>query len=108
MSRRLIIKLKAELDICDARDWHERRRNGLGDDFVQEVDAALTNIVSAPSRFMEISPGYRRALVARFPYLIVFRFDDAEIVVIGVYRASRNPRRWKERIKQDRAEQEHE
>ena len=108
MSRRLTIKLRAELDICDARDWYERSRPGLGDEFTREVDATLSGIVTAPGRFKEICQGYRRALVTRFPYLVVFRFDDQQVVVVGVYRTNRSPSAWKYRIDQDRADAENE
>ena len=46
----------------------------------------------------------RSALVQRFPYRVVFRFDDKQVVVIGVYHSSRDPRRWLDRIAEDQAD----
>ena len=41
----------------------------------------------------------RIAFTSRFPYGIHFIVENNEIIVIGIYHASRNPERWIERRK---------
>jgi plasmid stabilization system protein ParE len=108
MTRQVTFKRRAELDVLEAREWYEEQRVGLGDEFVVEFDATLAEVCSKPANHKEVSPGYRRATTKRFPYLVVFRFDEEQVVVIGGYHSSRSPRRWKERIKKDREDPQHE
>lgn len=39
----------------------------------------------------------RRALIKRFPYGIYFFDEGASLIVIAIYHAKRNPKRWQER-----------
>jgi plasmid stabilization system protein ParE len=104
MSRRVIIKRLAERDLRDAREWYEDQRDGLGDEFIEEFGETVRAIQALPGRFKVEEAGYRRALVRRFPYRVVFRFDDERVVVIGVYHSHRDPRRWQKRITDDRTD----
>ena len=85
-----------------------RATGGPGDEFVIEIDATLAEVCSKPATYKEVSSGYRRATTKRFSYLVVFQFDEEQVVVIGVNHSSRSPRRWKERIKKDREDPQHE
>ena len=38
------------------------------------------------------------ALTRRFPYEVFFLEDDERVVVLSVFHAKRNPKRWQERI----------
>lgn len=40
----LIIRPEAENDLSDAKDWHERQRQGLGLEFMLSVEEALDRI----------------------------------------------------------------
>lgn len=81
----------------EAFDWYEERVSGLGSDFLMNVDAALNAILRNPRRFPVVHNNLRRALIRRFPYQIFFVFEEKRIVVLAVFHASRNPRRWLER-----------
>lgn len=39
---------EAERDLFAARDWYEHRRLGLGDEFLDEVTLAMTELERAP------------------------------------------------------------
>jgi plasmid stabilization system protein ParE len=40
----------------------------------------------------------RRALVTKFPYVVLYREDQGEIIVIAVFHTSRNPSVWQSRV----------
>lgn len=48
MSLPLIITPEAEEDLAEAKAWHERKREGLGDEFVLCVEAAFDHIRRFP------------------------------------------------------------
>ncbi|HEX3149707.1 MAG TPA: type II toxin-antitoxin system RelE/ParE family toxin [Gemmataceae bacterium] len=87
-----------------ALPWYDDQRDGLGDELVEKVSETLRAIQVMPGRFKVEVGGYRRALVQRFPYRVVFRFDDERVVVIGVYHTSRDPQLWFDRIAEDKAD----
>ncbi len=98
MSRRLIVRPEAEAEMADAFDWYEDRVPGLGSEFLLCVDAAFSAIVRSPQRYSQVHKVVRRALTRRFPYEIFFVVDNERVVVLSVFHAKRNPRRWQERI----------
>jgi toxin ParE1/3/4 len=97
MSRPLIITSEAEDDIAEAKAWYNRRRRGLGDEFVLMVETALDRIRGIPEGATEIFPGVRRVVPRRFPYGVFYRVDPDQIGVIAVYHSKRDPRGWQER-----------
>lgn len=98
MSRRLVVRPDAETEMTDAYDWYEDRVPGLGSEFLLCVDAVFCAIQRTPQRYPRVHKTARRALTRRFPYEIIFVEDDERIVVLSVFHAKRNPKRWQERI----------
>ena len=74
MSRRLVIRPRAETDIIEAALWYQKQSPGLEEDFLLEVDAAMQWMVDNPLACLRLRrrPETRRVLVARFPYRIFF------------------------------------
>jgi plasmid stabilization system protein ParE len=98
MSRRLIVRPEAEAEMADAFDWYEARVPGLGSEFLLCVDSVFNTILRNPQQFPHIHRMVRRALVRRFPYEVFFVEDDERVVVLFVFHAKRNPKRWQERF----------
>jgi plasmid stabilization system protein ParE len=98
MSRRFIVRPEAEAEIAEAFDWYENRVPGLGSDFLLCVDAVFSAILRSPQQFPQVHKIVRRALTRRFPYEVFFVEDNERIVVLSVFHAKRNPKRWRKRI----------
>lgn len=98
MSRRLIVRPEAEAEMADAFDWYEDRVRGLGSQFLLCVDAVFSAILRSPQQFPRVHRVVRRTLTRRFPYEVFFVEDDERVVVLSVFHAKRNPKRWQERI----------
>ncbi len=75
MNRRLIVDSGAELDIGDGFRWYEARRPGLGERFLDELDAAFQRVVENPAAYQQVVSEVRRAVVRIYPYLVFFTFD---------------------------------
>ncbi len=94
MSNPLRFKLSADRDVESAFVWYEEQRPGLGDEFLEEIGAAVTRIAENPHAHQVIRGRIRRAVVHRFPYLIFFVIDPREVVVLACMHASRDPESW--------------
>jgi plasmid stabilization system protein ParE len=98
MSYRLIIRPEAELDIEDAFTWYEAQGSGLGSEFVRAVDGCLSSIARNPLAYPIVRKQVRRTLIRRFPYTVLYAFEQDVVVVIACFHGRRNPKQWINRI----------
>ena len=92
-------------ELAEAVLWYEARRQGLGSEFLDEVQATLPLIGSRPRSFprlqdVDATLEIRRALLARFPYALVFLVREDEVRVVAVAHAKRRPGYWLSRVQQ--------
>jgi toxin ParE1/3/4 len=85
-----------------AAAWYERRREGLGDEFTDEVKSTINEIASDPMRFALyegriLKKPIRRALVKRFPYFVSYEIRDEGIRIVSVSHGHQRPGHWKDR-----------
>ena len=97
MNVRFLVPAQQELD--DAVAWYDQQADGLGKEFLDELDRVIRRVVAYPLSSMEIEPGLRRGLLARFPYGIIYGQDNATVVVVAVAHLHREPRYWADRVK---------
>jgi len=95
---RLLVRSAAEADIADAALWYEARAAGLGVEFLRAFDVTVAEIQRMPERFPVVYGVCRRALLRRFPYAVFFVPTAEVIQIIACLHASRDPRRWQERV----------
>ncbi len=85
MSRaRLRFLPEARDEILSARRWYEAQARGLGRAFLGELDALAALLLDHPEMFpivMEAS-GVRRAVLHRFPYLILYRVIAPDDILV--------------------------
>ncbi len=107
MKRPVRLEAEAEDELDASAAWYERQRPGLGQDFIDEVAAALTRVGEAPQTFNLIpgvpqALGIRRAGVHRFPYAVLF-FEQPDVVrVLAVAHQRRRPGYWRARLRDSR------
>ena len=99
---RLVVREAAEADIAQAARWYEQRSPGLGSEFLRAVEVTLAEIVRMPARYPLVRGNARRALLRRFPYIVVFVATPDFVSVIACLHARRDPRHWQERSETDR------
>jgi plasmid stabilization system protein ParE len=81
-----------EAELAEIRDYYNERSPNLGADFINEFERHVLRIAAMPSRWMTVRGNTRRALMKRFPYLILFRvLDDAVIRVTVIKHERRHP-----------------
>ena len=76
-------------ELEEIRDYYEDKSPGLGKRFVDELEQQLLSIAAMPSRWMIVRDDVRRSLLKRFPYVILFRVIDDEIIRVTVVKHER-------------------
>jgi toxin ParE1/3/4 len=65
---------------------------------LDELDRAIERIANHPGQFTENVFGTRRAVLSRFPYLVIFRETLTGIEIIAVAHGRRRPFYWRDRV----------
>jgi len=94
--RRHRIHDEAIVELRRVAAWYDERRLGLGNEFVLALDGAISTIMDAPDRWPHFA-GANRYVLTRFPYNIIFRSDDRELVILAVAHHRRRPGYWRRR-----------
>jgi plasmid stabilization system protein ParE len=69
----------------DSACYYDEQRKGLGTEFRIEVYDAIKRIHDNPLLYPEAN-GIRRALVKRFPYSVVYRIKENQVIRILLIR----------------------
>lgn len=72
MSLTPTIRTAAIRDLHESAKWYEEQSEGLGREFVEEVNLAIDAACLKPLRFPDMHRGIRRVLVKRFPFGVYF------------------------------------
>ena len=91
------IHVAAEVELLESAAYYERKRKGLGGEFLDEFDAALDKIEAFPEAWPVYAGEYRRFLLRRFPYGLIYRLESDKIFLIAVAHLHRKPDYWRER-----------
>ncbi len=97
MIRFLTLTEEAEQDLLEARDWYDKKQLKLGDDFMVAVDTCFASIERNPEMFIFSHGRVRRALMKKFPYVVLFRVSEDEILIVGCLHTRRDRSNWEER-----------
>ena len=87
----------AEDEAKSAHPWYADRSIAAADEFLKELDAAMAAIANAPDRWPRIHNRYRRFLLHKFPFSIVYIQRQSFVEVIAVAHHRRRPGYWKRR-----------
>jgi plasmid stabilization system protein ParE len=98
MTYTLELSEPAEADLVKAMEWYRHLRPGLEADLALCVEEALDRILGNPEMFPVIAPGTRRAIVRRFPYLVIYRIRQRRIEVEAIFHSRQDPERWQNRM----------
>lgn len=99
----LIVLPAAELEASDGAASYDARRNGLGDEFLDELFKAYDRI-RANSRSLARAEFYtggreiRRCMLNRFPYLVVYECRGPDALILAVSHVRRRPLYWLDRL----------
>jgi plasmid stabilization system protein ParE len=84
-------------DAGEAAAWYAERSVRAAVRFLDELDRLIDLIAVSPSQFQVFDADIRGAVFRRFPFYIVFRADDLNVVILAAAHGKRRPRFWHNR-----------
>ncbi|MGN6543595.1 MAG: type II toxin-antitoxin system RelE/ParE family toxin [Aureliella sp.] len=85
-------------DLRETIDWYDSKRAGLGNEFADEFWNAIENVTAQPLGYALTSTGLRACRLSRFPYVVHYRTNQQEILIVAVMFGGRDPSAWNDRI----------
>jgi hypothetical protein len=96
---KVLLDSEANLEIRQAAEFYEDCRKGLGQEFLDAVDLAFDQIQRHPRTWRILKGRFRRYLLQRFPYGLIYAVDRQTIFVAAVMHLKRKPGYWVSRGK---------
>ncbi|PKQ29125.1 MAG: hypothetical protein CVT60_06955 [Actinobacteria bacterium HGW-Actinobacteria-10] len=97
MSLAVAFEPTAALELNEAADFYDLESPGLGTEFLDAVEAALTAVADMPPAFPIELGETRKRVISRFPYSVMYWFDDATVHVSAIAHHRQRPRYWGDR-----------
>ena len=70
----------------------------MGEDYLSELESAYQAICEFPETWPKFEKGFRRFLLSKFPFSIIYRANEETVFVVAVMHNSRKPGYWTERL----------
>ena len=86
------------LEIKSSYQWYQKQAHGLGDDFLLELENSFDTILNFPDTWPLFNKSYRRFLLSKFPFSVLYRVVDNYIYIVAVMHNSRKPYYWNDRV----------
>ena len=85
----------------DAALRYAEQRTGLGEQFIQAVEAAMDAVCENPERFQPVGKGVRICRLKRFPYHLFYihQLEQRRVVIYAVAHHHRRPDYWRSRVR---------
>ena len=93
----IIFHNEAAEEMQAAAAYYAIRTPGIGEAFLDEIEQGLRRIQEFPRLWPVYESDYRRYLLQRFPYSLIYRIDPEEIFILAVAHLHRQPGYWKNR-----------
>jgi toxin ParE1/3/4 len=89
-------------ELFEASNYYESCRTELGQEFLAAVEAVVALVRQHPESGRVLRMPFKRLLVRRFPYGIIYSVTDTTVYIVAVMHLKRKPGYWLERIKDHR------
>lgn len=89
----------ADQEMLEAARYYQSLASGLGDDYLDEVERAVHSIATSPQTWPILESDFRRRLVKRFPFGVIYRIEPDKILIIAVAHLRKKPGYWENRIR---------
>jgi plasmid stabilization system protein ParE len=88
-------------DLTEILGWYkEQNVEGLHKQVIEALSKVLRRLENNPQSSVIVYRNVRQALLKKFPYKILYTFDNAivEVLIIAVIHQKRDPKIWKDRV----------
>ena len=95
MSHSIVLRPRAEKAIDRAGGWYEDRNPRAARAFLDAIEVVLEKVAENPYQFPLIRRNLHRAFVSGFPYSLLFRLTESDVLVTNCVHFRRHPRHWR-------------
>jgi len=96
---KVVIDEAAQHEMQEAALFYENCREGLGLEFLNAVDFGLNQVRLHPNTWRKLKGRFRRYLLNRFPYALIYTIEDDTVYVAAIMHLKRKPGYWWDRGK---------
>lgn len=89
----------ARQELLDQIAYYGSVQEGLGARFERAVSETVHRAVANPGQGAPRSKNTRRLLVKSFPFSVIYRSTDDEVLIVAIADSRRRPEYWAARIK---------
>ena len=95
----VVLDLAAQKDISEAAQFYETQKTDLGKRFLLSVENGLRWLERHPLLYRLIHKTYRRCLLKKFPYEIIFVYTNMndQVYVVAAMHQRQSPNAWQSR-----------
>jgi toxin ParE1/3/4 len=87
----------AREELNQAAAFYDASVPGLGDAFLDDVERAIQTILGSPRIGASVGRKFRRTILHRFPFSVVYAECEGEIVIVAIAHQRRRPGFWRGR-----------
>ncbi|NQT16854.1 MAG: type II toxin-antitoxin system RelE/ParE family toxin [Planctomycetes bacterium] len=87
----------ARRDFDESFDWYADRSAIAAERFANAVDAAMLRIAQDSRMLTHVDGVHQECPVKRFPFRIIFRHAQDQILIVAIAHAKRRPNYWQSR-----------
>ena len=99
-SRPVRLHPEAQNEYLSSLAWYKERSLDAAFDFEYEFQRTVSAIAESPERWPVYLASCRRYVLHKFPFSIVYRVLDDEVLVLAVAHGHRRPGYWRKRLRQ--------
>lgn len=89
---------EARTELNKAIDYYEERREELGQEFLDQVQATIQQILDFPRTWPALSKTTHHCRTTRFPYRVIYQLHGEDVRIIAVAHQRRRPGYWQHRL----------
>jgi hypothetical protein len=93
MTLRVVVTELAETELHITARWYDSRCPGLGNAFLAKFELTVEQVRRFPESFEKIDHQYRRAVLGRFPYFVVYRNATDALRILRVMPERGDPKK---------------
>jgi hypothetical protein len=84
---------KARKEFLTAVEWYEEQKDGLGGEFIKEIEQSLNLTRKNPNHYPLKINHFNEFVVKKYPYILIYKItsSSSEIIITSIFHAKRNP-----------------
>ena len=92
---RVVFHPLAEQELVDVASYYEEQNQGLGLDYLTEVEGAINLLMRYPAAGVVVRRFVRRLILPKFPYSLLYRVVDDDLIrILAIAHHKRKPVYW--------------